>query len=128
MANRYKRQEVLMMLTDMAKSVCENVFVSTRPQSKQPYNEFLVVRVGNIDPYAQTHNIATVQINCFAKDRDGGVEAADRIETLIDGVTSLLPFDNERMSCNENPIILPSVSDGMGYHAVIIQFKLIIKL
>lgn len=117
-----------MMLTDMAKSVCDNVFVSTRPQSKQPYNEFLVVRVGNIDPYAQTHNIATVQINCFAKDRDGGVEAADRIETLIDGVTSLLPFDNERMSCNENPIILPSVSDGMGYHAVIIQFKLIIKL
>lgn len=128
MANRYNRQEVLMMLTDMAKSVCDNVFVSTRPQSKQPYNEFLVVRVGNIDPYAQTHNIATVQINCFAKDRDGGVEAADRIETLIDGVTSLLPFDNERMSCNENPIILPSVSDGMGYHAVIIQFKLIIKL
>ena len=128
MANRYNRKEVLMMLTDMAKSVCDNVFVSTRPQSKQPYNEFLVVRVGNIDPYAQTHNIATVQINCFAKDRDGGVEAADRIETLIDGVTSLLPFDNERMSCNENPIILPSVSDGMGYHAVIIQFKLIIKL
>jgi len=128
MANRYNRQEVLQMLVDKAKSVCENVFVSTRPQSKPSYTDFLVVRVGNINPYAQTHNIATVQINCFSKDRDGGVEAVDRIETLIDGVTSLLPFDNELASCNENPIILPSVSDGMGYHAVIIQFKLIIKL
>lgn len=116
------------MIVDMAKSVCDHVFVSTRPQSKPSYTDFLVVRVGNIEPYAQTHNIATAQINCFSKDRDGGVEAVDRIESLIDGVTSLLPFDNERMSCNENPVILPSVSDGMGYHAVIIQFKLIIKL
>lgn len=128
MANIYNRQNVLETLVEMAKSVCDEVYVSTRPQSKKTGTDFIVVRLNTINPYADTHNIAIAQINCFTKDRDGGVEAADRLESMIDGVTSMIPFDNSVMSCNENPSILPSVSDGMGYHAVIIQFKIIIKL
>lgn len=90
---------------------------------------FIVIRLPQgIDPYADTHNTAYVQMNCFARDRKGGIASEDVMESLIEGMVNLLPFDDELMSCNEKPLILGSKSDGMGFHSTIIQFKVVIKL
>lgn len=129
MANRYKRKEVLQALYTKASTVCDKVFTSSRPTATDKMDEFIVVRLPQgIDPYADTHNIATVQMNCFVRDRQGGIAREDVIEEMIEGVTALLPFNDTLMSCNDTPLILGTVSDGMGFHSVIIQFKIVIKL
>jgi hypothetical protein len=129
MANRYKRQEVLESLYEKALTICDNVFTSSRPTATEKMDSFIVLRLPQgIDPYADTHNIAYVQMNCFVRDRQGGIEKADEMETLIEGVTNLIPFNDSLMSCNDAPLVLATQSDGMGFHYTIIQFKVVIKL
>lgn len=112
-----------------ALTVCEKVFTNSRPTATDKMDKFIIVKLPQgIEPYADTHNIAYVQMICFVRDREGGIAKDDVIEELIEGVTSLLPFDDSLMSCNDTPVILPTVSDGMGFHSVIIQFKIIIKI
>ena len=112
-----------------ALTVCEKVYTNSRPTATDKMDEFIVIRLPQgIDPYADTHNIAYVQMNCFVRDREGGISKDDVIERLIEGITSLLPFNDNLMSCNDTPIILPVVSDGMGFHSAIIQFKIVIKI
>lgn len=129
MANRYKRKEVLQALYTKASTVCDKVFTSSRPTATDKMDEFIVVRIPQgIDPYADTHNIAVVQMNCFVRDRQGGIAREDVIEEMIEGITALTPFNDSLMSCNDTPLILNTVSDGMGFHSTIIQFKIVIKL
>lgn len=129
MANRYKRKEVLQELYAKASTVCDKVFTSSRPTATEKMDEFIVVRLPQgIDPYADTHNIATVQMNCFVRDRQGGVAREDVMEEMVEGVTAIVPFNDSLMSCNDTPLILNTVSDGMGFHSTIIQFKIVIKL
>lgn len=129
MANRYQRKDVLEALAAKAKTVCDRVYTSSRPTATDKMDAFIVVRLPQgIDPYADTHNIAYVQMNCFVRDRQGGVENVNVMEELIEGVTSLTPFNDELMSCNGSPLVLETKSDGMGFHSTIIQFKVVIKL
>lgn len=129
MANRYQRRDVLESLWAKAKTVSGHVFTSSRPIATDKMDEFIVVRLPQgIDPYADTHNIAYVQMNCFVRDRQGGIVNEDEMEELVDGIVGLLPFDDALMSCNEKPLVMDCKSDGMGFHSTIIQFKIVIKV
>ena len=129
MANRYKREEVLQELYDKALTVCDKVFTSSRPTATDKMDEFIVIRLPQgIDPYADTHNTAYVQMNCFVRDRQGGIANESVIEQMIDGVASLTPFNDELIACNDTPLVLETKSDGMGFHSTIIQFKIVIKI
>lgn len=129
MANRYKRQDVLEELRNKALTVCENVYTNSRPTATEKMDEFIVVKLPQgIDPYADTHNIAYVQMVCYVRDRQGGIAKDDVTEGMIEGVTSLVPFNDSLMSCNVTPLVLPTTSDGMGFHSTIIQFKIVIKV
>jgi hypothetical protein len=127
--NRYKRIEVLQELCEKAGTVCGNVYTNTRPTAVEKMDEFIVVRLPQgIDPYADTHNTAFVQMNCFARDRQGGITNENVLERLVDGVVNLLPFNDSLMSCNDAPLVMGTVSDGMGFHSTIIQFRIVIKV
>lgn len=129
MANRYKREEVLQEFYNKALTVCDKVFTSSRPTATDKMDQFIIVRLpSGIDPYADTHNTAYVQINCFVRDRQGGIANESVMEELIDGVTSLIPFNDELLACNDEPLVLGTQSDGMGFHSTIIQFKVVIKI
>lgn len=129
MANRYKREEVLQELYNKALTVCDKVFTSSRPTATDKMDQFIIVRLPQgIDPYADTHNTAYVQMNCFVRDRQGGIANEGAMEQLIDGVASLIPFDDALMSCNSKPLVLETKSDGMGFHSTIIQFRIVIKV
>lgn len=129
MANRYKRQDVLNELFNMALTVCDKVFTSSRPTATDKMDSFIVIRLPQgIDPYADTHNIAYVQMNCYARDKQGGIVNEPLMETLVDGVVNLLPFDDDLISCNSKPLILETKSDGIGFNSTIIQFKIVIKV
>lgn len=127
--NRFNRKEVITRLTLKAKTVCNNVY-SSRPSAKiaDRMKEFIVVKISEMDPYADTHNIAYAQFICYTKDKQEGIENINASENLIDGIVNLLPFDDGLISCNCSPVMLDSKPDGMGYHATIIQQKLVIKL
>ena len=129
MANRYKREQVLQEFYDKALTVCDKVFTSSRPTATDKMDKFIIVRLPQgIDPYADTHNTAYVQMTCFVRDRQGGIANETVIEQLIEGVTSLIPFNDELLACNDEPLVLDTQSDGMGFHSTIIQFKVVIKL
>lgn len=129
MEDKYKRLEVLQELYAKALTVCDKVFVSSRPTSADRMEKFIVVRLSQgITPYADTHSTAYVQMNCYAKDRQGGLENVNVMQELIDGVISLFPFNDSLMSCNDTPLILETKSDGIGFHATAIQFKIVIKV
>ena len=102
--------------------------MTNRETVKATTDKFVIIKLPQgIDPYADTHNTAYVQFQLFAKDVSNGVESIDRMESLIDGISELFPFNNGHISCNDTPIQLPSKSDGMGYHSVIMQFKIVIR-
>lgn len=129
MANRYKRQAVLSALVNMVKPICNDVHTSNRETVKTSSTQFVIIRLPQgITPYADTHNTAYVQFHLFAKDVSNGVESISRLESLIDGISTLFPFNTELMSCNDKPIQTDSKSDGMGYHSIIMQFRLVIKV
>lgn len=128
MAREYKRKEVLQELEGKAAMFSQNVF-STRPSATDQMDDFIIVRLPQgIYPYADTHNTAYVQMNCFVRDKQGGREQIDKMDELIQGVTSIVPFNDELMSCNDAPLVLETKSDGMGFHSTIIQFKVVIKI
>lgn len=129
MEDRYKRLDVLQELYTKALTVCDRVFVTTRPTSADSMDKFIVVRLSQgISPYADTHSTAYVQMNCYVKDRQGGIENVNVMQELIDGVISIVPFNDELMSCNDAPLVLETKSDGIGFHATAIQFKIVIKV
>lgn len=129
MANRYKRQAVLTALRTMVLPICDTVLTSNRETVTTTKNQFVIIRLPQgITPYADTHNTAYVQFQLYAKDVSNGVESIQRMEELIEGISTLFPFNTELMSCNDTPIQTDSKSDGMGYHSVIMQFKIVIKV
>lgn len=129
MANRYKRQAVLTALREMVLPICGDVHTSNRETVKTTSDQFVIISLPQgITPYADTHNTAYVQFHLFAKDVSNGVESVTRMESLVEGISTLFPFNTELMSCNDKPIQLGSKSDGMGYHSIIMQFKIVIKV
>ena len=129
MANRYKRQAVLDALRKMILPICGEVHTSSRETVKATSNNFVIIKLPQgITPYADTHNTAYVQFHLYAKDIANGVESVQRMESLIDSVSGLFPFNTSLMSCNEKPLLLDSKSDGMGYHTSVMQFRIVIKV
>ena len=129
MANRYRRQEVLSALREMVLPICADVHTSNRETVKTSSNQFVIIKMPQgITPYADTHNTAYVQFHLFAKDVSNGIESISRMEDLVEGISTLFPFNTELMSCNQKPIQLESKTDGMGYHSIIMQFKIVIKV
>lgn len=131
MSNRYSRKAVFQALEEKARVASDNVYRTSRPLAKitERMKDFIVIRLPQgITPYADTHNISYVQFLCFTKDRQEGIEDTTRTEGLIEAVSSLFPFNDTLISCNDTPIILQSKGDGMGFHSTIIQFRIVIKV
>ena len=129
MANRYKRKDVLDALRKMVLPICSEVHTSNRETVKTTSKQFVIIKLPQgIEPYADTHNTAYVQFQLFAKDVANGVESVERMESLIDGISGLFPFNTSLISCNETPFLTDSKTDGMGYHSSVMQFKIVIKV
>lgn len=127
MANRYHRKEVLEELYNKAKTVCENVFVTTRPTATAQMKSFIVVRLPQgFRPTADTHNLVTIQLLCYVRDKQDGVEDVKTEETLVDGILNLFPYRSQLLHCGNTPLILEAKSDGMGFHSTIIQLKAVV--
>ena len=128
MTSIYKRRDVLLELREMILPICSDIHTSNRETVKTTKTQFVIIKMPQgISPYADTHNTAYVQIHLFVKDIANGIESVEKMESLVEQVSSLFPFSSDLMSCNETPLLLESKSDGMGYHSSVLQFRITIK-
>ncbi len=125
----YQYERILRALNDKFSGVCGNVFIENRPAAYEQMEEFLVIRLPQgIQPYADTHDTAYVQMICFVRDKHQGLVDAARLSHLAAEVKALCPFNDGFISCNEKPKQAGVTSDGTGFHSIVIQFKIVISL
>lgn len=124
----FKRMELLKQLVEAVKDVGDDVFVTSRPPATQEsMTKFVVVRLPQaIQDRGATYQDTYCQINVFAKDRANGLERTDVLEAMQTAVLEKFPIVTELFSAI-SPRLLPGGSDGLGFHSVIIQAKLIIN-
>ena len=122
-------EKVLLDLWNRAQNVSSNVYTSSRPSATDQMDDFVVVSLPQgITPYSDTHDTAYVQMSCYVRDRQGGVENVNVIGRMVDAVRALLPFNDDLLTANtDKPLQLPSKSDGMGFHSTTLQFKILVK-
>lgn len=109
-------------LAGKAVTVCENVYDQSRPQTYPiQLDKFIVVALKNKIPHSSISEKAYIQFHIYVKDGANGLFRDDVMQGLIDGVkmldlqTPLFVFNG---SCVETD---PKV-DGLGFHAVVIQY------
>ena len=135
MANRFKRKEVLEALLKLMSNVVQEVYTTVRPTVKETSKNWAVVSLPyGINASTSTLNYAHARIQLFYKDRENGIENVNAGEELIDKTIEAMDRDlsvggrfAHLMTCNDQPRVLYFKSDHMGYHSVVIQFKLIIS-
>ena len=123
-------EKVLFALYEKALTISSNAYTSTRPTATEQMEDFVVASLPQgILPYSDTHDSAYVQLACYVRDKQGGIENVPKMSALINSARALLPFNDELITCNDaKPLQMASKSDGLGFHSVVIQFRIIIKL
>lgn len=128
----YPRMEVLQSLYELTADITPNRFITTRPNAVgEQMEEFLLIRLSqSMDEWGNVCQFSTGQIAVFARDAQGGLENSLKLEQMQSAVMEI--FGKERVINTPTytawePRLLPGGSDGVGFHSLIIQFKLQIK-
>lgn len=119
----------------MMLDVVPEVYTTDRPTVKDTSEQWAIVSLPyGINAESSIHNYAHARIQLFYKDRDNGIENVVSGEELVDKALAAM---NEQLveggrygdfiTCNKEPRIIYFKSDYMGYHAIAIQFELIIS-
>lgn len=119
----------------MMLDVVPEVYTTDRPTVKDTSEQWAIVSLPyGINAESSIHNYAHARIQLFYKDRDNGIENVGSGEELVDKALAAM---NEQLveggrygdfiTCNKEPRIIYFKSDYMGYHAIAIQFELIIS-
>ena len=117
----YRRMDILKQIADAVTGIGEKVFITDRPAAEQKaMKDFVVIRL------QQTIQDTYCQINVFAHDRSNGIENTVRLDEMQMEVVSKFPIVTELFSA-VSPRLLPGGNDGLGFHSLIIQAKLIIN-
>ena len=135
MANRFKRKAILEALFTMMSDIVEEVYTTERPNVKDTTRTWAVVSLPyGINAKTSITNDAFARIQLFYKDREKGIENVDLGEELVGKTIEAMKRDlvaggryESLMTCNDEPRVLYFKSDNMGYHAIVIQFKVIVS-
>ena len=114
----YRRMDILKQIADAVTGIGEKVFITDRPAAEQKaMKDFVVIRLPQtIQDKGSTYQDTYCQINVFAHDRSNGIENTVRLDEMQMEVVSAV-----------SPRLLPGGNDGLGFHSLIIQAKLIIN-
>ncbi|WP_148298291.1 hypothetical protein [Bacteroides reticulotermitis] len=70
---------------------------------------------------------SALRIDLFQKDRQGGLEATDKLETLMQSVMGLFPIVNKDLRFRAiSPRLVAGGSDDKGFHYLMIYATIII--
>lgn len=125
---RFQRADILRQLTEMMAEIGDgNIFCNDRPSAIEPgMDKFVVVRLPQgILSASSIHDTSYCQIVVFAKDNGNGLEDTVTLDAMADAVCEHFPIVTPLFSAIE-PRLLNGGNDGLGFHALIIQSRLII--
>lgn len=124
----YRRKDILKQLVDAVTGIGEKVFVTDRSIAEQKgMKDFVIVRLPQaIQDKGSTYQDTYCQINVFARDRANGLENTVRLDEMQMGVFEKFPIVTDLFSA-VSPRLLPGGNNGLGFHSIIIQARLIIN-
>lgn len=124
---RFNRKVILKKLTEIFADVSQNVYVTNRPAAvEDAMKDFIVVSIPSAIYDRHAYQDTYCRIEVFARNRRHGIEATDVLEEMQQKVVDKFPLSNEIFS-GTSPRLLPGGDDGLGFHCLIIQAKMIIK-
>lgn len=119
------------ILRELAQSVSTigdgNVYCSDRPTAlgTPGAKRFVVVRFsGSLESLSTTLCSGYVQFIVFAKDIAPGIEDTLTLQSMIDAVMAKFPMVTEGYRVTD-PILMRGGDDNLGFHASIIQARII---
>lgn len=128
----FKFKLALKSLYDSAKSISDKVFVANRPSAvPNQMKEFIVVALPEqIKPMVYGGGFGNVETYCtieaYVRLKKSGAEDVDKMEAIINKITSLFPISNEVMTASRPSVMLRG-SDGLGFSAALIRAAITIK-
>lgn len=106
-----------------AATVTQKVFDTSRPSATDRMSQFIVIALKNKTPQSSITDRAWIQFHIYVRDGANGVFKDNTMQTLIDGVKSLdLKTDLFVLNGGE-PYETDPKSDGLGFHAVCVQYS-----
>lgn len=124
---KFRRKDILKKLTDIFSDASENVLVTNRPAATpDAMKEFIVVSIPGTIYDRRAYQETFCRIEVFARNRKGGIEATDKLDTMQQNVVDKFPLSNELFSAT-TPRLICGGDDGLDFHYLIIQAKMIIK-
>lgn len=135
MAERFNIEDVKEALYTMMSELVDEVFTTDRPTVKESTRTWAIVSLPyGINASSQITDYAFARIQLFYKDRENGIENNNLCKeirlSILQAIRTQLSEGgrySHMMTCNEEPRVLYFKSDNMSYHAIAIQFKLIIS-
>ncbi|WP_301747086.1 hypothetical protein [uncultured Duncaniella sp.] len=125
----YPRGEILRTLTELAKEVSNDVFVTTRPQAtSEQLEDFVLVRLPqNIRQEGDAGQYTYGQFSMFARDIEGRYEDVMRLDEMQSAITEMFPIVTPTFTATR-PLILAGGTDQAGFHFITIQFEIQITI
>lgn len=135
MAERFNIEDVKEALYEMMTGIVDEVHTNDRPTVKETTDTWAIVSLPyGINASSSITDYAFARIQLFYKNRENGIENNNLCKEIRLGTLAAIRRDlseggrySNLMTCNDEPRVLYFKSDHMGYHAIAIQFKVIIK-
>lgn len=125
MSIRFDRMGILKKLVDSMADVSNHVFVSDRPNATtEQMNDFVVVALTGATNDRNAYGDSHIRIDVFAKDRNGGIEATDKLEEMQQKVLEKFPMVNDKFTTYK-PQLIAGGDDGLGFHYLMITAKIV---
>lgn len=106
-----------------AKTICDNVFDVTRPTATERMDEFVVVALKNKQPHSTISDKAWIQFHLYVRDGGNGTFKDNIMQGLIDAVKGLNLQTPLFLLNGGEPYETDPKSDGLGFHAVCVQYS-----
>ena len=127
MSIMFDRMGILKALVDSMTGVSKNVFVSDRPNAAtEQMKDFVVVALTGAMNDRNAYGDSHIRIDVFAKDRNGGIEATDKLEEMQKNVLGKFPMVNDKFTTYK-PRLVAGGDDGLGFHYLMITAKIVFK-
>ena len=125
MSIRFDRMGILKELVDSMADVSDHVFVSDRPTATtEQMNDFVVVALTGAMNDRNAYGDSHIRIDVFAKDRNGGIEATDKLEEMQLKVFEKFPMVNDKFTTYK-PRLIAGGDDRLGFHYLMITAKIV---
>lgn len=111
--------------TDVFADVCDCVVAGHRPSAVEQHDEFVVIRTSSIIGEHNVYQQASIYIQIYVKNLEGGYENTDRLQELLNKVDEKFPImsEDKRISM-KNPVLQISGDDSLGYSVWLVRASL----